>query len=164
MSARVYAFLSQSVKAYFFPTTNVKAYFFQTRVKAYGVRTTPATAYAFPTNIVSAFAFATLRIKACLPTGATAYTFQTTLVKAHTAPIVRQLGICVLIEDGHRISLPGDECHDQWRPDDAYQRIFLLEDECDGKLLSRRSVSREMAPGRRMPAQPSELLQPGYTP
>jgi len=52
----------------------------------------------------------------------------------------------------------------KWRPDDVYQCIFLPEDECDGKLLSRRSVSREMVRGRHMPAQPSVLLQPGYTP
>ena len=119
-SARAYAFLLQSVKAYFFLTKNDKAYFFQTRVKVYSVRTIPATAYSFRTNIVSEFAFWTLRIKACLPTGATAHTFWTTLVKAHTTPIVREPGRCVLVEDRHRISLPGDECHDNWRSDDAY--------------------------------------------
>jgi uncharacterized Ntn-hydrolase superfamily protein len=73
----------------------------------------------------------------CIPTGTTIYTFQTTLVKAHTAPIMRQPGVCVLDEDGHCSSFPGDECQDKLRSADVYQ--------CDGKsLLSQRSVSKEM--------------------
>jgi hypothetical protein len=62
----------------------------------------------------------------------------TLLVKAHTAPNARQPGVRVLDEDGQRIGLPDDEC--------------------DGQLLSRRSASGEMSPGRRVPAQPSVLL------
>jgi len=74
--------------------------------------------------------------------------FWTALASAHAAPNVCRPCVCVLDDDGHRSSLPGDEGQGKWRPDDACPCIFLLDDEFDGKLLSRRSVSREMPPGR----------------
>jgi hypothetical protein len=80
-SARVFAFQTQSVKAYSFQTASVKAYVYLTQ--------TPS---------VKAFAFVALPY---LPI---------THVSSHAAPDSTRPRVCVLDEDGHRISLPRDEC------------------------------------------------------
>ena len=88
--------------------------------------------------------------------------FRTPLASAHTAPNARRPCVCVLDKDGHRSSLPGDDCQSDafsfcrrvssmWRPDGARHGmclsdhechgICLPDDECQGILPSRRRVS-----------------------
>jgi hypothetical protein len=75
--------------------TSARPFAFQTQsVKANSFQTTSVKAYVYQTRSVSAFAFVALPIH----------------ISSDAAPNSMRLRVCVLDEDGHRISLPHDEC------------------------------------------------------
>jgi hypothetical protein len=163
-SVKAYFFQTISVKAYAYQIQSVTASSTQTTsVKACGVRTTPATVRGFRTTSATAFSFQTPSVKT--------YSFQTQSVKAYVyqtqtqsvrafafveLPYLPSSGqrmsvhmplptrrVCVLDEDGHRISLPHDECQSVAPlPKDEWQGIWRP---------SGRGVPRHLASGRRVP-------------
>jgi hypothetical protein len=66
----------------------------QTSARAYAFQTQSVKAFSFQTQSVKAFAFVALPIH----------------ISSHAAPNSMRLRVCVLDEDGHRISLPRDKC------------------------------------------------------